>query len=307
MEALYVLACGGLALLAALALMRGGGVAPRARVARRALHALDGLARSRAVTRCLGLPRVERACDAWRRVLAGRVPAKLDGRRCCALLLVAVCCAGLAGLLVARSALGLLAGVVVAMACVMLGAEAAARRHAQAVAEGMPATFRSLAASLAAGRTLPQALAYQGAHGREETREAFSRAALRMSCGYSSQEALDALVGELSAPDSELLVCALSVAHRTGSPLRGLFESSARMVEERQELGRALAVKTAQVRLSVRVVCALPAVLACVLVLLSPDYRAGIATAAGSLSVVVAVLLDVLAVLVIRRLVGRVL
>ena len=90
-------------------------------------------------------------------------------------------------------------------------------------------------------------------------------------------------------PGIGLLVTALVIAQRTGSPLRGLFQSSAQLVERQGEYERMLAVKTAQVRLSVRIVCLLPVLLVCVLSLISPDFQHGLATVPGTMgSVLVA-------------------
>ena len=47
-------------------------------------------------------------------------------------------------------------------------------------------------------------------------------------------------------------------SHRTGSPLRDLLARSAALVERQGEFERELEVKTAQVRLSARIVCSLP-------------------------------------------------
>ena len=82
--------------------------------------------------------------------------------------------------------------------------------------------------------------------------EPFGRLSLRLRCGLGTEEALGLLAGELEAPGVELLATALVVSHRTGSPLRELLTRSARLVERQGEFQRLLAVKTAQVRLSVR-------------------------------------------------------
>lgn len=107
---------------------------------------------------------------------------------------------------------------------------------------------------------------------------------------------------ELDAPGVGLLVTALAIAQRTGSPLRSLFQNSARLVERQGEYERLLAVKTAQVRLSVRIVCLLPLVLVCLLSLISVDYQNGLSTPAGAVSLLVAACMDGCALIVIRRL-----
>lgn len=207
--------------------------------------------------------------------------------------------------IIAQSWLGLVVGCI--GSCVAIVTLGSSLKHARrrAIEREMPRVFRSLAASLAAGRTLPQALACLGKN-RELSSQAYSRAALTMACGYSATDALAQLAQELDTPGGELLVNALLVSHRTGSPLMGLFQRAALIVEREGDFERLLRVKTAQVKLSVRVVCLLPAVMVGLLVLISPDFRAGLATSAGRASLALAVMLDLLAIAIIRRLLASV-
>ena len=152
-----------------------------------------------------------------------------------------------------------------------------------------------------------QAISYVGAHGKGEVAQGFSHASLRLRCGDGAEEVLGDLSRAVDAPGMALLSTALSVSHRTGSPLKSLFARSAQLVERAEEFERLLAVKTAQVRLSVRVVCLLPAVMVGLLASISPDFREGIATAVGLGSLAVACALDLTAVVIIRTLVKGVL
>ena len=82
--------------------------------------------------------------------------------------------------------------------------------------------------------------------------------------------------------------------------------SSARLAERQGEFERLLAVKTAQVRLSVKIVCLLPAVMVCLLAVISPDFQSGLLTPAGMGCLFLASVLDALALAIIRRLVRSV-
>ena len=174
------------------------------------------------------------------------------------------------------------------------------RRDGQDLLREMPNVFRTLAMALGSGETLSQAIGYAGTH-------AGGVASLRLSCGASVSEAIDRLCEELDAPGVGLLCTALVISQRTGSPLKGLLEHSARLIERQSEFERMLAVKTAQVRLSVRVVSAIPALLVVGLSALSVDFRNGIMTPAGTFSLVVATILDVLAMAIIKRQMGGIL
>ena len=113
---------------------------------------------------------------------------------------------------------------------------------------------------------------------------------------------MEELSQNLDAPGVGLLTTALVIAQRTGSPLRGLFQSSAKLVEQQGEYERMLSVKTAQVRLSVRIVCLMPLLLVGLLSLISRDFQQGLSTLPGMLSIALAAAMDGCALLVIRRL-----
>jgi len=171
----------------------------------------------------------------------------------------------------------------------------------------MPSIFRTLSIAMGSGQTLAQAIDYVGSHGEGPAGEGFARASLRLRCGASADEALDALSCELDAPGVGLLATALVISHRTGSPLRGLFLRSARLVERQGEFERLLSVKTAQARLSVRIVCSLPVAMVALLSMISPDFQAGLATPVGVASVVIALSLDGIALAIVRSLLKGVL
>lgn len=181
------------------------------------------------------------------------------------------------------------------------------RRRSRELSESMPGIFRTLAIALGSGQTLTQAIDYVGTHERGPAGGEFARTSLRLRCGVAVEEALSLLADELEAPGMGLLVTALLISQRTGSPLRDLFQRSARLVERQGEFERSLSVKTAQVRLSVRIVCLLPVLMIALLSLISPDFQAGLASPVGTLSVALALAMDAAALLIIRRLMKGVL
>ncbi|MDO4797314.1 MAG: type II secretion system F family protein [Coriobacteriales bacterium] len=230
-----------------------------------------------------------------------------DRRTAGALLLCAT-----AGILVLVGALtrSLMACVVVG-ACVAGGMRARVfsreRGRKRALAQEMPGIFRTLATAMASGNTLVQAVDYVGLHECGEANGAFVRASLRLRCGWPVNDVLERLREELDAPGVGLMATALEISQRTGSPLRELFSRSAVLVEQQGEFERMLSVKTAQVRLSVRIVCLLPPLMVCLLAIISPDYLKGLSMPTGIMCLLVATLMDALALLLIRRIMGAVL
>ena len=165
----------------------------------------------------------------------------------------------------------------------------------------MPEAFGSLAISLASGYSLPQAMRFVGARSAESIRTEFMRVSFAVDCGVPATEALDAMLERLNAPGLELVVLALKVSKRTGAPLGELLREAAQLCHERLELKRMLDVKTSQARMSARLVAGMPAAMIVFLTLLSTDFRAGLATTVGALSIVVALALNVGAWMVIRK------
>ena len=310
MEALLCLGCGACAALAAWvltcgdegAIQRPGDTGTR-RALVRALREVGLSAPMRTLER-LGLARG--VVDEL--VLSERVQAAGLAREGARGLLVAyVGACGLLGLVVALSLLGTFAGVAVGCVAAAMWRSSRVRGRKRDLARQVPDAFRSLAGALAAGRTLPQAISYVGSMGTGPLNREFARASLLDSCGTPAADAIEQISARTDAPGVELMVCALTVSARTGAPLQGLFLRSAQLVERRFALERELEAKTAQVRLSAKIVSGLPVCLVALLVLTSPDFRAGLATPVGLGCVLAAALLDVVALAIIARLMRGVL
>lgn len=313
MEALLLVAAAGSAAAAASAMpWLGEAPAPLAaerlvrNALRRALELIRRLGASRAAGVLLGM-------SGWQE-LAGEATSRAEragvtlepGDAVAAAVAAAVCAGAMASVLFDTWLMLPLALVALFVGVPALSARHAVLRRREANA-AMPAVFRTLSVAMGAGTTLVQAAEYAGARAGGAVGEAFARLALRLRCGVATETALSELSDELHTPGAGLLSTALAISHRTGSPLQGLFQRSAALVERQGEFERLLAVKTAQVRLSVRVVCLLPAVMVALLAAISPDFQKGLSTPAGAGTVALAALLDVAAVAIIRRLVGKVL
>lgn len=192
--------------------------------------------------------------------------------------------------------------------CVMgAHAWASSRRHKRRreLSSSMPGVLRTMATALESGQTLSQAVEYVGLHEHGPAAESFARASLRLRCGMSLASTLADLERELEVPGMDLVVTALLVSQRTGSPLRALLLQLADLVEQQEEFERLLAVRTAQVRLSVRIVSVLPPLMVCLLALISPDFQKGILSAPGIASLLIAACLDGVALLLIRTMMRR--
>ncbi len=175
------------------------------------------------------------------------------------------------------------------------------RSQSQHAEEQLPEAFGALAISLGSGLSLMQSVRYVGGHADEPIRTEFLRAASEMGCGISSARALDDLVERLRVPGLELVALALKVSRRTGAPLADLLAEAAQLASERVELARRLDVKTSQARMSARLVSWMPVGMMGFLMLVSGDFRAGVATFEGMFSLVIALGLNLVAAMVIHR------
>ena len=202
---------------------------------------------------------------------------------------------------VSLSPLGFFLGLAVPFAATAVRDALDRRRERHDAEEAMPEAFTALSMSLASGHSLAQGMRFVGAHAQEPVHTEFLRVAAAIECGISATDALDDLLVRVDAPGLSLVTLALKVSQRTGAPLAGLLSEAASMVGERIELKRRLDVKTSQARMSAHMVAAMPAGMCAVLALLSADFRRGLATPAGAGAVVLGLALNVVALVVIRR------
>lgn len=176
----------------------------------------------------------------------------------------------------------------------------ASRKKQERLEGAMVEAFGALAASMASGLSLSQAMRYVGSHAQEPVRTEFLRAEAQVACGAGMTGALDEMVERLHAPGLDFVTLALKVSRRTGAPLSGVLGEAARLVRERVELRRKLDVRTAQVRMSARLVAGMPVAMVAFLAATSSDFREGVATVPGAASITVALLLDGIAWSIIR-------
>lgn len=276
------------------------------RVALAASRWLGRAGRSRAVAALLARRDVRALA---REVASGASERGLElgeGAAAAALLVAALAASVVVGLLMGSPVAGAAAAAALAGAALLRERSRRSRLRGEVLAS-MPGVYRTLSVALGSGQTLSQAVSYVGVHERGPAAEAFGRMSLRLRCGMGTEEAVGLLARELDAPGAGLLATALVISHRTGSPLRDLLMRSAALAERQGEFERLLGVKTAQVRLSVKIVCLLPAVMLCLLALISPDFQAGLLTPVGLGCVSAAAALDGLALALIRRMVREVL
>ena len=199
-----------------------------------------------------------------------------------------------------ESVIGLFCGLLLLFLGPYFLYEHAKHKSALEIAHMMPSIFRTIAVALGSGLTLSQSIEYVSKHTDGVVSENFCIADMQIKCGFPIEEAIEDLAERLDAPGVNLLASALVISHRTGSPLKSLLQKTAELVELQEKNQRLIATKTAQVRLSARIVCLLPVVLLIVLSLISPDFQKGLFTPSGVICTVIALSMDCIALLIIR-------
>ncbi len=217
-------------------------------------------------------------------------------------MLVLLCAAGALGVgVLSMSALGVAGGFVFPQALLSIGSAGRMRSEAKRLETAMPEAFNALSMSLASGHSLAQGMRFVGSHAEEPVKSEFLRVSAAISCGVPAGAALDEMLERMDAPGLDLVALALKVSQRTGAPLKDLLAEASSMVGERIELRRRLDVKTSQARMSAQMVAAMPVALILVLALLSSDFRTGLTTAAGASSIAVALGLNGIAWVFIKK------
>lgn len=227
--------------------------------------------------------------------------AVLDKRRAAAMVVLLMGVGSVVGGVASLSVPGALIGAGAPVIALAVAGGRAKKATARDVERAMPEAFGALSIALGSGHSLAQAMRYVGVHSREPVRSEFMRVGFAIDCGFSATEALDGLITRLSAPGLDMVALALKVSQRTGAPLKDLLEEAARLVGDRIELQRTLDVKTSQARMSARLVAGMPVAMIVFLTLLSSDFRKGVATVSGAFCVLVALGLNAVAWLVIRK------
>ena len=190
------------------------------------------------------------------RLARGGIPVGPD------LFVALVAAASTAAALLAYLVLRLPIAAPVAAGLVVLGALALVRsadaRHLARVEEQLPGIAQQIAAALAAGLSLRQALTRAARDAPEPARAEFARAVAELELGTRLEAALEGLAERVPAHDLRIMVTAILVQRRTGGNLARALAALSGRLEERAQLARELRGATAQARMTAWLVAALP-------------------------------------------------
>jgi tight adherence protein B len=223
----------------------------------------------------------------------------------CELLLLIFCAATLAALVLTGMLATALCAGVLAVGLIFGKAQKVLDEWEVRLLEQIPDALHSLGICFGAGYSLQQAFEQTAQDTPDPLGGELQQASFDVCAGRSIEEALCALEKRTKAADLCFAVIALEIQHRTGGGLQELLENAADAVIASADLRRQLAVQTAQARLSAKVVTVLPLALVAVLSVAMEGYlQSFFSSAAGLVILSVALGMEIVGVVLIRRILG---
>jgi tight adherence protein B len=160
-----------------------------------------------------------------------------------------------------------------------------------------------VASGLRAGRSLRQAFELAAGEVEPPIGPSFDRIGDRVELGDPIDDAIDAWAAEISGADARLAAGVLRLHRRTGGALAATLEELSSTLRARRSAARELRSLTAQARLSANILGLLPlGFFVFLAVVARDDMVAAITTPAGSLAILLGLVLQAAAYVWIRRL-----
>ncbi len=176
------------------------------------------------------------------------------------------------------------------------------KRREEAMREALPEMVRLLGIMLGSGASLIQAFEYSAANCPEPLAGELRGAVYGLKAGRAFDDVMQELRERVGGAEFSYLAAAMEIQHKSGGALKDVLASVAGTLQEQSRLHTLLHTKTAQGRLSMRIVSLMPLVLLAVVSLFSPAYvMEFFQSAFGVFLFVFALLLDVLGVFAVRK------
>ncbi|MFZ1855403.1 MAG: type II secretion system F family protein [Candidatus Nanopelagicales bacterium] len=147
----------------------------------------------------------------------------------------------------------------------------ASRRQARFIAE-MPDMLTALASGLSAGAALGQALESVASESTGPMGDELNRVIIETRLGTSIADALEATSGRMHCPDLGLVVMAMRLQGMHGGNLSELLNTVAATLRERVQMQRHVRALSAEGRISLLVLMALPFLVLAFIAVVRPEY-----------------------------------
>lgn len=132
------------------------------------------------------------------------------------------------------------------------------QRRAAAIATQLPDALETLANGLRAGQALPQAFVAVATRAPQPTAAFLQPAVERMRLGQAPAVALRSVPPQLTPPDWHTMLAGLEAVASVGGDLSHLFATAAGVMRRRLQVQQRLHTLTAQARMQMAIIAALP-------------------------------------------------
>ncbi|MCY1079647.1 type II secretion system F family protein [Archangium lansingense] len=165
--------------------------------------------------------------------------------------------------------------------------------------------LQAMANAFKAGLTFPQAIEHVAREAQPPLAQEFGLFVKEVKLGVPLEEALVNMGRRVGSDDLELVVVATNIARQLGGNMAEMFETISSVIRERFRLEGKIDALTAQGKLQGWVVAAMPAILGIVLNYMRPDLMEPMMDHwFGYVLVTVIAIMEVLGVIIIRRIVN---
>ncbi|MET0401188.1 MAG: type II secretion system F family protein [Cystobacter sp.] len=165
--------------------------------------------------------------------------------------------------------------------------------------------LQAMANAFKAGLTFPQAIEHVAREAQPPLAQEFGLFVKEIKLGVPLEEALINMGRRVGSDDLELVVVATNIARQLGGNMAEMFETISSVIRERFRLEGKIDALTSQGKLQGWVVAAMPAVLGLVLNYMRPDLMEPMMDHwFGYVLVTVIALMEVMGILIIRRIVN---
>jgi tight adherence protein B len=147
-----------------------------------------------------------------------------------------------------------------------------ATKRTDGMNKALPQVMDMISRALRAGHSLPAALGIVAEEAPEPARSAFAEVFQKQKFGLPLREALMEMIRCFSSEDLKVLVTAMLVQRETGGNLIQILDRTSTVIRERLKLQGDVRVHTAQGRMTGWVLCLLPVLMLCMLLLTDPSY-----------------------------------
>jgi tight adherence protein B len=165
--------------------------------------------------------------------------------------------------------------------------------------------LQAMANAFKAGLTFPQAIEHVSREAQPPLSQEFGLFVKEVKLGVPLEEALVNMAKRVGSDDLELVVVSTNIARQLGGNMAEMFETISTVIRERFRLEGKIDALTSQGKLQGWIVAAMPAVLGMVLNSMRPDLMEPMMNHLfGYVLVTVIAIMEVLGVLIIRRIVN---